>query len=230
VDESRLFFKVRKQQKGKAQYEKLGESKHFHEIEENGCRFLVNFQDYLDTGLFLDHRPIRKLIGEHAAGRDFLNLFAYTGTASVYAARGGARTTTTVDMSNTYLEWAQRNMRLNGFAGKHHRFIQEDCLQWLAQPSPRQPYDLIFLDPPSFSTSKRMAQTFDVQRDHVALIQQTLQHLASGGLLIFSNNLRSFKLDLELLTDLDIQDITRQTIPKDFERNPKIHQCFLIRK
>ena len=228
VDESRLFFKVRKQQKGKAQYEKLGESKHFHEIEENGCRFLVNFQDYLDTGLFLDHRPIRKLIAEHAAGKDFLNLFAYTGTASVYAAKGGARSTTTVDMSNTYLEWAQRNMRLNGFAGKHHQYVQEDCLQWLAQAPRNQRYDLIFLDPPSFSTSKRMEQTFDVQRDHIGLIRQTLQRLVPGGLLIFSNNLRSFKLDKEALADLDIKDITRQTIPKDFERNPKIHQCYYI--
>jgi 23S rRNA (guanine2445-N2)-methyltransferase / 23S rRNA (guanine2069-N7)-methyltransferase len=228
VDESCLFFKVRKQQKGKAQYEKLGESKHFHEIEENGCRFLVNFQDYLDTGLFLDHRPIRKLIAEHAAGRDFLNLFAYTGTASVYAAKGGARSTTTVDMSNTYLEWAQRNMRLNGFAGKHHQYIQEDCLQWLAHAPRHQRFDLIFLDPPSFSTSKRMEQTFDVQRDHVELIRQTLQRLAPGGLLIFSNNLRSFKLDNEALSDLDIKDISRQTLPKDFERNPKIHQCYCI--
>ncbi len=230
VDESHLYFKLRKQQKGKAQYEKLGESKHFHEIEEYGCRFLVNFQDYLDTGLFLDHRPIRRLISEHAAGKDFLNLFAYTGTASVYAARGGARSTTTVDMSNTYLEWAQRNMHLNGFGGKHHQFIQEDCLQWLAQAPQRQRYNLIFLDPPSFSTSKRMEQTFDVQRDHVMLIRQALQRLAPGGLLIFSNNLRSFKLDSVALAELEIKDISRQTIPKDFERNSKIHQCFLIRQ
>ncbi|MBI1422414.1 MAG: bifunctional 23S rRNA (guanine(2069)-N(7))-methyltransferase RlmK/23S rRNA (guanine(2445)-N(2))-methyltransferase RlmL [Gammaproteobacteria bacterium] len=229
VDESRLFFKVRKQQKGKAQYEKLGESKHFHEIEEYGCRFLVNFQDYLDTGLFLDHRPIRKLIAAQVAGKDFLNLFAYTGTASVYAARGGARSTTTVDMSNTYLEWAQRNMRLNGFAGKHHQFIQEDCLQWLTHAPRQQRYDVIFLDPPSFSTSKRMEQTFDVQRDHVDLIHQAVQRLRPDGLLIFSNNLRSFKLDTAALTDLKIEDVTRQTIPKDFERNPKIHQCYFIR-
>jgi 23S rRNA (guanine2445-N2)-methyltransferase / 23S rRNA (guanine2069-N7)-methyltransferase len=230
VDESRLFFKVRKQQKGRAQYEKLGESKHFHEVEENGCRFLVNFQDYLDTGLFLDHRPIRKLIAAHAAGKDFLNLFAYTGTASVYAAKGGARSTTTVDMSNTYLDWAQRNMRRNGFAGKQHQFIQADCLQWLAQAPRQLRFDLIFLDPPSFSTSKRMQQSFDVQRDHVAMIRQTLQHLRPGGLLIFSNNLRSFKLDSEALADLDVKDITRQTIPKDFARNPKIHQCFCIQQ
>ena len=230
VAETNLFFKLRKQQKGKAQYEKLGESKHFHEVEENGCRFLVNFQDYLDTGLFLDHRPIRQLIGKHAAGKDFLNLFAYTGTASVYAARGGARSTTTVDMSNTYLDWAQRNMHLNGFGGKHHQFVQQDCLQWLAQAPRQQRFDLIFLDPPSFSTSKRMEQTFDVQRDHVTLIQQTLQRLAPAGMLIFSNNLRSFKLDTEALADLEIKDITRQTIPKDFERNPKIHQCFLIQR
>jgi len=230
VDESCLFFKLRKQQKGKAQYEKLGESKHFHEIEENGCRFLVNFQDYLDTGLFLDHRPIRKLVAENAAGKDFLNLFAYTGTASIYAARGGARSTTTVDMSNTYLDWAQRNLRLNGFAGKHHQFIHADCLQWLAQAPRTQRFDLIFLDPPSFSTSKRMEQSFDVQRDHVMLIRQALQRLKPGGLLIFSNNLRSFKIDREALTDLEIQDISRQTIPKDFERNPKIHQCFLIKQ
>lgn len=230
VDETHLFFKVRKQQKGKAQYEKLSESKHFHEIEENGRRFLVNFQDYLDTGLFLDHRPIRQLIAEQAAGKDFLNLFAYTGTASVYAATGGARSTTTVDMSNTYLEWAKRNMQLNGFAGKYHQFIQADCLQWLAQARHQQKFDLIFLDPPSFSSSKRMAVTFDVQRDHAMVIRQCLELLKPGGLLIFSNNLRSFKLDQQAQAELNIEDITRRTIPKDFERNPKIHQCYLIRR
>ncbi|MEJ2360792.1 MAG: bifunctional 23S rRNA (guanine(2069)-N(7))-methyltransferase RlmK/23S rRNA (guanine(2445)-N(2))-methyltransferase RlmL [Gammaproteobacteria bacterium] len=229
VDEAHLFFKVRKQQKGKTQYEKQGESKHFHEIEENGCRFQVNFQDYLDTGLFLDHRPIRQFIANQVAGKDFLNLFAYTGTASVYAAKGGARSTTTVDMSKTYQEWARRNMRLNGFAGRQHQFIQADCLQWLSQLPRQQRFDLIFLDPPSFSSSKRMEQTFDVQRDHVTMLRQCLQHLTPDGLLIFSNNLRSFKLDAAALADLAIEDITRKTIPKDFERNPKIHQCFLIR-
>lgn len=228
VDESHLFFKLRKPQKGKSQYEKLGESQRFHEIKENGCRFLVNFQDYLDTGLFLDHRPIRQMIAEQAKGKDFLNLFAYTGTASVYAAKGGARSTTTVDMSNTYIDWARRNLKNNGYAGHQHQLIQADCLQWLAEQPRRQSYDLIFLDPPSFSTSKRMAQTFDVQRDHVQLIRQCLLRLRDKGMLIFSNNLRSFELDLAALSDVSIRDITRQTIPKDFERNPRIHQCFVI--
>jgi 23S rRNA (guanine2445-N2)-methyltransferase / 23S rRNA (guanine2069-N7)-methyltransferase len=222
---------MRKRQKGLAQYERLSTQQHFHEIQENGLRLLVNFSDYLDTGLFLDHRITRSLVGKNAQGKDFLNLFAYTGTATVHAAQGGARSTTTVDMSNTYLDWAQRNMALNGYRGAEHKYIQADCLQWLRDASKQKPrYGLIFLDPPSFSTSKRMTSTFDVQRDHVKLLEDTLKLLTVDGTLIFSNNLRKFKLDKDALTGCAIEDISAKTLPKDFAGNPRIHQCFILKK
>ncbi|MCO6413023.1 MAG: bifunctional 23S rRNA (guanine(2069)-N(7))-methyltransferase RlmK/23S rRNA (guanine(2445)-N(2))-methyltransferase RlmL [Thiogranum sp.] len=230
VPAERMFVKVRRQQKGSAQYEKLATSGHFHEVREGGNRFLVNFEDYLDTGLFLDHRITRAMLGALAESRHFLNLFAYTGSATVYAARGGALSTTTVDMSNTYLDWARRNMALNGFTGKMHGFIQANCLEWLERTAGARRYGLIFLDPPSFSTSKRMDGTFDVQRDHVTLIRNTVRLLEDDGLLVFSNNLRRFQMDREALADLVIEDISRATLPKDFERNPKIHNCWKIRK
>ena len=230
LEVDQLHYKVRKRQKGAAQYERLATQQQFHEVEENGLRFEVNFADYLDTGLFLDHRMTRKLVGEQAQGKDFLNLFAYTGTATVYAAKGGARSTTTVDMSKTYLDWAERNMALNGFLGARHQFIQADCMQWLRDANrQKQRYGLIFLDPPSFSTSKRMANTFDVQRDHLQLLQDTLKLLTSDGVLIFSNNLRKFKLDREGLSNCEIEDMTARTLPKDFAGNPRIHQCFIIK-
>ena len=230
VPAQQVFLKVRRQQKGSAQYEKLASQGQFHEVLEDGHRFLVNFSDYLDTGLFLDHRITRSLLSELAMGKRFLNLFAYTGAGSVYAAAGGALATTTVDMSNTYIEWAKRNMALNGFAGAQHEYVQANCLEWLDTAAGKRRYGLIFLDPPSFSTSKRMQGTFDVQRDHVALLKKTLKLLEAGGVLIFSNNLRSFKLDYEALEDLTIKDISKATLPKDFERNPKIHQCWRISK
>jgi 23S rRNA (guanine2445-N2)-methyltransferase / 23S rRNA (guanine2069-N7)-methyltransferase len=188
----------------------------------------VNLEDYLDTGLFLDHRYTRRLLGRLAEGRHFLSLFGYTGTASVYAARGGALSTTTVDMSRTYLEWARRNLALNGFEGPAHRLVQADCLQWLRKAGGGRRYGLIFLDPPSFSRSKRMLGTFDVQRDHAGLIRLTMPLLKPGGTLIFSNNLRRFRMDREALADLDIEDITAATIPKDFGRNPRVHSCWRI--
>jgi 23S rRNA (guanine2445-N2)-methyltransferase / 23S rRNA (guanine2069-N7)-methyltransferase len=190
----------------------------------------VNFEDYLDTGLFLDHRVTRAMLAELADGRRFLNLFAYTGSASVYAARGGAASTTTIDMSNTYLDWARRNMALNGFTGTAHEFIQANCLEWLDHTAGTRRYELIFLDPPSFSASKRMNGTFDVQRDHVALIRKTVRLLDGDGMLIFSNNLRRFRMDRDALADLIIEDISRATLPKDFERNPRIHNCWKIRR
>ena len=228
VPEEQLFFKVRRQQKGKAQYEKLGDTKAFHEVTEGECRFLVNFEDYLDTGLFLDHRITRQVIAGLARGRRFLNLFAYTGTATVCAARGGAVSTTTVDMSSTYLEWARRNLALNGFDGRGHEFIRADCVDWLSRGGDGRRYGLIFLDPPSFSASKRMAGSFDVQRDHVALVRAAVALLEPGGVLVFSNNLRRFRLDREALAGLDVEDLTRQTVPPDFARNPRIHRCWRI--
>lgn len=226
-----VFFKVRRQQKGKAQYEKVADERDFYVIEEGGHRFWVNFSDFLDTGLFLDHRPTRGLIEREAKGKRFLNLFAYTGTVTVYAAAGGAKLTTTVDMSNTYLNWARRNLELNKLEGDQHEFIQADCLQWLEQQR-KSPwvkrFDLIFLDPPTFSTSKRMENTFDVQRDHVALVRAAVALLDKEGVLIFSNNFRKFSLDMGALADLKIEDISAKTIPTDFARNPKIHRCWRI--
>lgn len=226
--DDQVFFKVRRRQKGQSQYERLGNRGRFHEVSESGLRFLVNFEDYLDTGLFLDHRDTRRMLGELAAGRHFLNLFAYTGTASVYAAAVGALSTTTIDMSKTYLEWSRRNLALNGIGGAEHRLIQADCRQWLEQTGDEARYGLIFLDPPSFSASKRMEGTLDVQRDHVSLIRSALRLLAPDGILIFSNNLRSFRIDKHALQDLELEDISRATLPKDFARSPHIHNCWRI--
>jgi len=229
VPETQLFFKVRRQQKGDSQYERLGETNRFYEIAEGGHRFLVNFEDYLDTGLFLDHRDTRRMLGELAGGKRFLNLFAYTGAATVYAARGGAVTTTTVDMSRTYLDWALRNLELNQIPTVGHEVIQANALDWLRQVEGRRRFDLIFLDPPSFSTSKRMDETLDIQRDHVALLRATVRLLEPDGLLIFSNNLRRFRMDLEAMPELDIVNISPETLPRDFARNPRIHNCWRIR-
>lgn len=226
VPAENVFLKVRRRQKGPSQYQKFDRRGEFHEVHEGDCGFLVNFTDYLDTGLFLDHRPTRQMLRELAAGKRFLNLFAYTGAATVYAAAGGARATTTVDLSQVYLDWAQRNLALNGFSGAQHEFVRADCLQWLQRE--RRRFDLIFLDPPTFSTSKRMEATFDVQRDHGPLLRATAGLLAPGGVLIFSNNNRRFRMDREALPELQIEEITRQTIPRDFERNPRIHNCWRI--
>ena len=223
-----IYWRTRRPQKGKSQYEALAEIDERVVVEEGGLKFLVNFTDYLDTGLFLDHRKTRARIGKLAKGKRFLNLFCYTGVATVHAAAGGASSTTSVDMSRTYVDWAKRNLAINGLRGEH-AFVQEDCLAWLAEGS-GGPWDLIFLDPPTFSNSKRMDREFDVQRDHVDLIQATLKRLAPGGLLLFSTNFRKFKLDREALAGLDIRDITKGTVPFDFSRDAKVHACFEIRR
>ncbi|BBA33106.1 23S rRNA m(2)G2445 methyltransferase [Methylocaldum marinum] len=229
IPPEQLFLKIRRKQKGLAQYEKQAESGRFHIVEEGGSKFWVNFEDYLDTGLFLDHRITRRLIQDQSAEKRFLNLFAYTGTASVYAAKGGATSTTTVDMSRAYLDWAARNLELNGIGGSRHDLVQANCLEWLDQASrDRRIFDLIFLDPPTFSSSKRMQQTLDIQRDHPMLIKKCMEILARNGLLVFSTNFRKFRLNTEALTGLHLEDISRKTIPKDFERNPKIHFCWKI--
>ncbi len=221
-----IFLKVRQRQKGASQYQKQAGQGHFHEVREGPARLLVNFTDYLDTGLFLDHRPTRQLLRELADGRRFLNLFGYTGAATVHTALGGATHTTTVDLSANYLDWARRNLELNGFHGPRHELIRADCRQWLIWARDR--YDLIFLDPPTFSNSKRLEATFDVQRDHVDLIRRTLRVLAPGGALIFSTNSRKFRLDADALADLRIEDWSRRTLPPDFARDPKIHQCWRL--
>ncbi|MGH8552578.1 MAG: bifunctional 23S rRNA (guanine(2069)-N(7))-methyltransferase RlmK/23S rRNA (guanine(2445)-N(2))-methyltransferase RlmL, partial [Methylococcales bacterium] len=229
-----LFFKVRRRQKGTNQYMRHEDSGNFHEIDEAGHRFFVNFESYLDTGLFLDQRMTRARIKQLARGRRFLNLFGYTGTATVYAAAGGATATTTVDLSRTYLDWASRNLALNGFNTPAHRLIPSDAIDWIDQTTVKRGLDdrfaLIFLDPPTFSNSKSMDRVFDIQRDHVDLIERTCRLLAPKGLLIFSTNYRKFRLETERLANLQLVDINRKTLPRDFERNPGIHQCFEIRR
>ena len=227
----RIVLRVRRRQKGGDQYEKVGADAQFHTVREGGYRFLVNFTDYLDTGLFLDHRITRHRVGELAAGRSFLNLFAYTGTATVYAAGAGATASTTVDMSRTYLDWARRNLALNGLAGPQHGFVQADCLAWLEEQgaAPQRRYGVIFVDPPTLSRSKRMEREFDVQRDHARLLEMTLRLLEPGGVIVFSNNFQKFKLDPAVTQAFDVEDLTRATLPEDFARNPRIHVCFLLR-
>jgi len=229
VPRDRVHLRVRRRQKRGAQYEKLAAGGEFHTVGEGGLKLLVNFTDYLDTGLFLDHRPTRARIRELAKGKRFLNLFAYTGTATVFAAAGGAVATTSVDLSRTYLDWAKRNLELNGFRdSSRHRLVREDAVEWLAGLK-RERYDLIFLDPPTLSRSKRMAGELDVERDHVRLIHGALARLAPGGLLIFSTNFRKFRLDSASLSALDVRDVTVSTIPKDFARDAKIHHCYELR-
>jgi 23S rRNA (guanine2445-N2)-methyltransferase / 23S rRNA (guanine2069-N7)-methyltransferase len=232
LEPERMVLRVRQRQKGGEQYEKLDAEARFHVVREGRYRFLVNFTDYLDTGLFLDHRLTRARVGELAHGRRFLNLFAYTGTATVHAVGGGATASTTVDMSRTYLDWALRNLDLNGLRGPAHEFVQADCLAWLeAQGRAQRPpqYDLVFIDPPTHSRSKRMTREFDVQRDHVALLDAAARLVAPGGTIVFSNNYQRFRLDPALATRFEVEDITPATIPRDFARSPRIHACYTLR-
>lgn len=228
VETNKLILKVRQKQKGTNQYEKLANKGEYFYVNEYGAQLWVNLTDYLDTGLFLDHRLTRKMIGELAKGKDFLNLFAYTGSATVHAALGGAKSTTTVDMSNTYLNWAEQNLILNDIEGKQHKLIQADCLQWL-EKCDRQ-FDLIFVDPPTFSNSKRMEESWDVQRDHVKLMSNLKRVLSNNGTIVFSNNKRGFKMNLVALEELGLSavEISHKTLPLDFERNKQIHNCWMI--
>ena len=228
VETNKLILKVRQKQKGTNQYEKLANKGEYFYVNEYGVQLWVNLTDYLDTGLFLDHRLTRKMIGELAKGKDFLNLFAYTGSATVHAALGGAKSTTTVDMSNTYLNWAEQNLILNDIEGKQHKLIQADCLQWL-EKCDRQ-FDLIFVDPPTFSNSKRMEESWDVQRDHVKLMSNLKRVLSNNGAIVFSNNKRGFKMNLVALEELGLSavEISHKMLPLDFERNKQIHNCWMI--
>ncbi|ORU92423.1 MAG: 23S rRNA (guanine(2445)-N(2))/(guanine(2069)-N(7))-methyltransferase [Cycloclasticus sp. symbiont of Bathymodiolus heckerae] len=227
VPHRQLSLKIRRRQKGSTQYEKQGTDGGFHTVQEGGASFLVNFKDYLDTGLFLDHRPIRQWIHDNANGKQFLNLFAYTGSVTVHAALGGATTSTTVDMSKTYLDWAKNNFELNKLNLDKHQLVRANCMEWLDTAIQEQrKYELIFIDPPTFSNSKRMDNVFDIQRDHVELINKAAQLLTKKGTIIFSTNFRKFKLDEAALEKLNVQNISKQTLPKDFERNPKIHYCW----
>ncbi|WGE72130.1 bifunctional 23S rRNA (guanine(2069)-N(7))-methyltransferase RlmK/23S rRNA (guanine(2445)-N(2))-methyltransferase RlmL [Actinobacillus equuli subsp. haemolyticus] len=229
VETNKLVLKVRQKQKGTNQYEKLANKGDYFYVTEYGAKLWVNLTDYLDTGLFLDHRLTRKMVGQMAKGKTFLNLFAYTGSATIHAALNGAKSTTTVDMSNTYLNWAEQNLELNNLPLRNNRLFQADCLQWLAEC--RERFELIFVDPPTFSNSKRMEDSWDVQRDHIKLMTQLKRILTADGTIVFSNNKRGFKMDFEGLTELGLQaeNISHKTLPLDFERNPQIHNCWIIR-
>ena len=224
-----IHLKRRERQKGTQQYEKTGRAGEDFIVHEHGRRFWVNLEKYLDTGLFLDHRNTRQRVGEMAAGKRFLNLFAYTGSFSVYAATGGAAASETVDLSNTYLDWARRNFELNGIDEARHQIVRADVFQYLqAAAQAGKQFDLMVMDPPSFSNSKKMLDILDIQRDHLRLIDGAMALLASDGLLFFSNNLRSFALDEAVAQKYAVKEISKQSVPEDF-RNKKIHQCWEIR-
>ncbi|MBQ56865.1 MULTISPECIES: bifunctional 23S rRNA (guanine(2069)-N(7))-methyltransferase RlmK/23S rRNA (guanine(2445)-N(2))-methyltransferase RlmL [Pseudomonas] len=225
IDKSKVVVKRRERQTGTKQYQRQSTQGQFMEVTEGGVKLLVNLTDYLDTGLFLDHRPLRMRIQREAAGKRFLNLFCYTATATVHAAKGGARTTTSVDLSKTYLDWARRNLSLNGFSDKN-RLEQGDVMAWLAED--RGEYELIFIDPPTFSNSKRMEGIFDIQRDHAAMLDLAMARLAPGGVLYFSNNFRKFQLDDNLAERYAVEEISASTLDPDFARNSKIHRAWRI--
>ncbi len=228
VDPADVHVRVRKRQRGSAQYEPLARRGGSLEVAEGGLKFLVNLTDYLDTGLFLDHRITRSMIRDLAEGRRFANLFCYTGTATVYAAAGGAASTVSVDLSTTYLEWARRNLELNGFAGPDHTLVRADAGEWLAGQEPGS-LDLVFCDPPTFSNSARMEGTFDVRRDQGRLLRAVRRVLADDGAALFSTNSRSFKLDEAALEGLfEVEDVTEATTPEDFLRR-RPHRCWLLR-
>ncbi|MDI5893160.1 bifunctional 23S rRNA (guanine(2069)-N(7))-methyltransferase RlmK/23S rRNA (guanine(2445)-N(2))-methyltransferase RlmL [Halomonas rhizosphaerae] len=237
VDAGKVVVKRRERQSGKAQYRKQAASGERFEVREGRARLWVNLRDYLDTGLFLDNRPVRRLLGEMASGKRFLNLFCYTGAATVQAAlgsqkegtetAGGASESVSVDLSNTYLEWARDNFALNRLDPGRHRVVRDDCLRWLETAGGE--FDLIFLDPPTFSNSKKMADTLDVQRDHGRLVRLAMARLAPGGTLVFSNNQRRFTLDADLAEQFRVEEISAKTFDPDFQRRPDLHHVFLIR-
>lgn len=230
VGKEHIFLKLRQRKPGRlGQYQKLDAVQHEFEVVESGLRFIVNLSDYLDTGLFLDHRVTRQQVRGLAAGKRVLNLFAYTGSFSVYAAAGAASEVVTVDLSKTYLSWAERNMALNGFADPDkYRTVHADVKQYL-KTLPENQFDLIVMDPPTFSNSKRMDDILDIQRDHAGLINDCLRAMQTGGLLFFSTNFRKFIPDKERINTPHIKDITRATTPFDFEGR-LFRWCYEIKK
>lgn len=233
LDFDRIFWKKREPKKGKEQYEKQSEKAELLEVNENGLRFFVNLSDYLDTGLFLDHRITRDLVRKEAKGKKFLNLFSYTGSFTVHAASGGAIKSLSIDLSNTYLAWAEENLILNGFSETKHRLLRADVMDWLRKERKeqhREKYDLIVVDPPTFSNSKKMTDIFDIQRDHVEILNTLYRDFAlPGAVLYFSTNFRKFELmEKSILWD-HVNDVSKQTIPDDF-RNDKIHYCWRMEK
>lgn len=225
----RIFYKERRRQKGDNQYRRFNEGpSETFVVYEGKAQFEANLSDYLDTGLFLDHRPVRGLVAELARGRSLLNLFCYTATVSVQAALAGAARTLSVDMSNTYLDWAQRNYDLNNLSADNHHLLRADCLKWLEEDG--EQFDVIFLDPPTFSNSKKMDSVLDIQRDHGDLIRNAMGRLAEGGVMIFSNNFRKFKMDELITRQFSVENITARTLDMDFERNPRIHNVWKIER
>ena len=234
LTDEQLFVKTRRRQRGREQYRKQDNRGEYFQVREGAAKLLVNLSDYLDSGLFLDHRIMRERVFREAAGKTVLNLFCYTGAVGVQAGLGGARSVLNVDLSSTYLDWARENHALNGLDDEtRFGFLRADILELLRDPSRfslDDKYDLIFFDPPSFSNSSSMRQTLDIQRDHVVLLRQAMQLLAPGGLLLFSTNRRGFKLDAGFERDYHPRDISRATLPEDFRRNPGIHRCWEIRQ
>jgi 23S rRNA (cytosine1962-C5)-methyltransferase len=230
-DTTRLAAKIRERGRGGEQYAGSGQAEgESFVVREHGLLFEVNLDRHLDTGLFLDHRSTRARVRAQARDKRFLNLFAYTGSFTVHAAAGGARSSLTLDLSNTYTDWARRNLALNELDRTEHQVAATDVLRWLeGRPEPDQRFDLIVLDPPSFSNSKRMDTSFDVQRDHAWLINRTLLRLAPGGLLLFSTNRQGFELHTSELSTAQVLEITRKTTPPDFQRHPP-HRCWEIRQ
>ncbi len=236
-EQSEFFVKQRQRQRGDKQYQRLTEQdrhtgKRAFEVVENGARYEVNLADYLDSGLFLDHRPVRKLLAEQCVGKRFLNLFCYTATATVQVALAGAGESLSIDMSNTYLDWAGRNFALNKLDTQRHKLLRADCMSWLAATEGaglEGSFDVILLDPPTFSNSAKMDDVLDIQRDHQRLVEQCMGLLSDDGVLVFSNNFRRFKLAPELAEKFAVENISPATIDKDFARRPRIHQCWLIR-
>lgn len=225
--EESIVIKRRERQEGLKQYEKLDGKNETFTVRESQALLKINLYDYLDSGLFLDHRPMRQKVYKTAAGKKFLNLFCYTGSVSVFAALAGAKTTS-VDMSQTYLRWAQDNFLLNQIPLEGHQFINSDVLEWLRNSDKQGPFDMIFLDPPTFSNSKKMEDTFEVERDQNFLVDSCMKMLSPGGVLYFSNNKRKFKISEEILAKYSVKDITEESIPQDFH-DKKIHCCFEIR-
>ena len=224
-----IHLKQRARQKGTAQYEKTGQTGENFIVHEHGRQFWVNLDKYLDTGLFLDHRNTRKKVGDTASGKRFLNLFSYTGSFTVYAGTGGAVYSETVDLSNTYLDWAKQNFLLNQMDLTKHHIIRADVFQYLQEAvKQNKQFDIIVLDPPSFSNSKKMLDILDIQRDQAKLIDGAMALLDKQGVLYFSNNLRSFTLNDDILARYHVKDVSKFSVPEDF-RNKKIHQCWEIR-
>jgi len=227
IPKANIFLKRRERQKGDSQYERVSEQGHELIVREGGLKFLVNLSDYLDTGLFLDHRLTRAMVREEAEGKRMLNLFGYTGSFSVYAAAGGAASTTTVDTSNTYLDWARQNMEINGFYSDQHRQVREDALDFLRGYEVETAYDLAVVDPPTFSNSKRTEEIWDVQRDYATLLNLLVPQMSPGGVIYFSTNFRRFKFEESAVPGVTLREITRQTIPPEF-RNERIHRAWRL--